>query len=532
MFRSSYLASVSNTMLIFLGVVAVLVGVVLYATSMPRNFPRNIPRVPMWTHFYTVLRGASKSDVYNKLIRGPIEKHGAVALWHEGGWTILATKPEYLVQIFKNSDRTLKKKGLAERIPWGSGAKLFGINLIDSDDEQYATFRKLLKEGFCLPAPLESFRAKAQYLASQLLQTQHEVKNANEGVLIGPMVWRWALSVWGEYFLDAQFPKMDYRNFNIQQILGVQNRKFMGRLKGLFPFLDNLPYKWEVTDTTDKLLHQVQLRLLRLAEERCKSPPPPGGEKKIGFSLHRAREQNLMSNYHFECNHKQLFIAGHENVETTLNSAMEELGAHPHIQNLLREEVTKTIPWDYSFKDLDQLPLLNAIIYEALRLYPPLGHMTNRIATVPYVLGDDIAVPAGMMLGWHSYGIQTDPKVWGDNARKFDPFRWGEDSATVKQTLRQRQARGQYLPFGIYGRKCLGFNIAMQMLQCTLCELVRNVEWKHPEGYKFSYGKVCLPHLMRSFMLISVSQAALVMPDNITMRITERRMQDEKPVEA
>lgn len=171
---------------------------------------------------------------------------------------------------------------------------------------------------------------------------------------------------------------------------------------------------------------------------------------------------------------------------------MEELGAHPHIQSLLRDEVTKDIPWDYSFKDLDQLPLLNAIIYEALRLYPPLGHMSNRIATVPYVLGDDIAVPPGMMLGWHSYGVQTDPQVWGDDARKFNPSRWGTDSASVKQTLRQRQARGQYLPFGIYGRKCLGYNIAMQMLQCALVELVRNIEWRHPNGYTFSYGRVRL----------------------------------------
>ncbi|KAJ6781022.1 hypothetical protein PWT90_04924 [Aphanocladium album] len=508
----SVVKDLPNAMLIFLGIVVAIVAAVAYGTSMPRNFPRNVPRVPLWSHIYTVLRGASKSDVYNQLIREPIEKHGAVALWHEGAWTILTAKPEYLVQIFRNSDKTLKKKGLAERIPWGSGAKLFGINLIDSDDEQYATFRKLLKEGFCLPAPLQSFRESAERLANELLEAQKDFSKQSEGVLIGPFVWRWALSVWGEYFLDAQFGDMDYRTFNIQQILGVQNSKFTGRLKGLFPFLDRLPFKLAVTKHTDKLLHQVQLRLLRLADDRCKSPPPPGGENKIGFSLHRAREQNLMSNYHFECNHKQLFIAGHENVETTLNSAMEELGANPHIQNLLREEVTNDIPWNYSFKDLDNLPLLNAVIYEALRLYPPLGHMSNRIATVPYVLGEDIAVPAGMMLGWHSYGVQTDTNVWGESARKFDPFRWGKDSASVKQMLRQRQARGQYLPFGIYGRKCLGLNIAMQMLQCALCELVRNIEWRHPTGYKFSYGR-----------------AALVMPDNITMNITERRMGAKEP---
>ncbi|OAA56407.1 P450 family sporulation-specific N-formyltyrosine oxidase Dit2 [Cordyceps fumosorosea ARSEF 2679] len=230
-----------------LGILDTLVSALLYGPAMPHDFPHNISR------------------------------------------TILVTKPEYLLQM---------------------GAKLFGINIIGSDGEQCATFRKLLKDGFCLPAPPDSFRQKARDQSDRLLQAYQEQPG---GVLIGPDVWRWALSARG-------------------RVLGVQNRKLMSRLKGLFPFLDNLPFKLDVTRRTDTLLHELQLRLLQLAEDR----------------LHRAREQYLMSDYHWQ---------------------------------LLRDEVTRDIPWNYSFRDLNRLPLLNAVVYKALRLYQLLGHISNRIAT-------------------------------------------------------------------------------------------------------------------------------------------------------
>jgi unspecific monooxygenase len=470
---------------------ALLVCVIAYTTALPRHFPRNIPVVPIWLQTYDLLRGASRIELYNARIRGLIEKHGAVALWHEGHWSVLVSRPEYLLQVFKNSGRTLQKKGFFERIPWGTAATIFGINIIDSDGELYAQFRKLLKPGFSMQLPIPFIKKQTARLAEQLCQRQ-ESEGYGNGVRIGPLVWRWALSVWGDYFLDAQFGPLDYSQYNIQQILALQTNTLLGRAKNVFPLLDRLPWRLPITQHTIKLLHQVEIALRDVAETRSKLPAPPGGENKVGFLLHQARQQNSISDFHYVSNLNQLFIAGHENVETVVNSAMEELANHARIQHLLHAEVTQLLPTDYSIADLDKLPLLNAVIYETIRLYPPLGQLVNRLTTEPFQLGPDILIPPGIMLGWHAYGVQTDPRVWGESARQFDPFRWGTDSASVKQTLRNRQARGQYIPFGMYARKCMGYTFALQLLQCTICELARNLEWKHPPGYKFSYSQVGL----------------------------------------
>lgn len=470
---------------------AVFFGIIGYFTAVPRGIPRGIPVIPLWLNAYDVLRGVSRAEFYDTRIRRPIEKYGAVVLWHEVEWTVVVSKPEYLVKLFKNSDRTLKKNGAAVRVPWSTGSKLFGTNIIDSDDELYAKFRKILRPGFAIPLPFSFTKAKSLELSEELLEIQNS-QRFGAAVCIGPSIWRWALSVWSDYFLDTQFEPLDYSEYNIQQILGAINNGWVGRFKSLFLVFDRLPWKLAITRRTDQLLHQLGAALVAAAEEKCNSSPSIGAENKVGYLLHRARQDKLLSDSHYASNLKQLFVAGYENIETVLTSAMSELATHTNIQELLHAELTNVLPPDYSFSDLDELPLLKSVIYETLRLYPPLGQLINRRTTEPFGLDSAILIQPGILIGWHAYGVQIDPKVWGESARVFDPFRWGIDAASIKRILRNRHAQGQYIPFGIYGRRCLGSSIALQQLQCAICEIVRNLEWEHTPGYKFSFRQVSI----------------------------------------
>jgi unspecific monooxygenase len=58
-----------------------------------------------------------------------------------------------------------------------------------------------------------------------------------------------------------------------------------------------------------------------------------------------------------------------------------ELAVNNEIQEQLREEVNHMLPKEYSTGDIDSLPLLAAVVYEGLRLFPPLSQLTNRRTT-------------------------------------------------------------------------------------------------------------------------------------------------------
>src|SRR2546430_13846321 len=68
-------------------------------------------------------------------------------------------------------------------------------------------------------------------------------------------------------------------------------------------------------------------------------------------------------------------IAGHETTNVTTCWALNLLAQHPHVQDLLREELVKAFPdkskFNPTFDEINSLEYLNCIVKETLRLYTP-----------------------------------------------------------------------------------------------------------------------------------------------------------------
>jgi unspecific monooxygenase len=461
--------------------------VVANYTSLPKSFPRNIPVVPLWLQIFDTLRGLPRVDIYNRRIRPLIEKHGAVAVWGRGQWTVLVTKPANLVRIFKETDGALSKAGPFPRLPGSVNGSLFGENIFNADPQLHSTFSKILKPGIMRSVAIASMKARGLELAMRLLQEQI---SQHSGICIRVSVWTWAVSLYGEYFLDTKIHSLEFARSSLQQILRTHNRSVIGRFDFLFPIPRLIHWKPHIMQRTGSLLRQLELDLLHLVEQRRQMPPSRDGADKIIYLLGNARDEAKISEFHYRSNHRQLFVAGHENIEATLVSAMLQLARHEDIQSRLRSVLMQDIPTDYSITDLDRVPLLLAVIHETLRLYPPLWTLTNRRSSEPFLLEPDIVIPANTLVGWHAYGIHTDPQVWGPSPHQFDPLRWGADCAAINRMVRAKQAHGVYIPFGIHSRRCPGSNFALTALKVTLCELLRSIEWNLPTKYRFMFSNV------------------------------------------
>lgn len=476
-------------LLLFLFLCSIFLGFLVYSVSLPRGFPRNIPIISIYTQVYDTLRGVSKSDFYNTRIREHVEKRGAVGLWQHGQWTVLLTKPEYITEMFRDKNSCLKRNGSYHRRPGSALARLFGENIIDSDGDLHNHFTSIIKPGIVRRHNITSIKTKSSQLASQLLQDQITLTSGT-GTPVSVPIFQWSASLYGEYFLDLKFDQLKFEESNFQAILRAQNRSIIGRIKNLFPILDRLPWKWKITRRTGELLDKLETMLVDHTTRRLKQPPSPGGEDKVIYRMSQARENGIMSEFHYRCNMNQLFVAGAENVESALISAMLELAKSEEIQEQLHFELVNKIPPEYSEADLNKLPLLTAVVYETLRLYPPIGTMTNRRTKESYSLGDDIVVPEGILIGRHVYGTHTDPEVWHDSTAAFNPRRWGEDFVAVNNMFRAQQVRGRFIPFGLHARRCLGSSFAITQLKIALCELVLALKWTLPADYRFSFSTV------------------------------------------
>ncbi|KAI1419708.1 cytochrome P450 [Xylaria sp. FL1777] len=158
-----------------------------------------------------------------------------------------------------------------------------------------------------------------------------------------------------------------------------------------------------------------------------------------------------------------LAIAGGETVATTLSALTCFLTQNPDKLQRLATEVRAAFK---SVDDIDataaqQLPYLQAVLNEGLRLFPPATGGAPRVSPGFELHGHYI--PAGTEINASPWTITHDVKYFSD-PWKFKPERWLDPNSTdVKDASR---------PFLLGPRDCLGRNFAWMELNLVLAKIV------------------------------------------------------------
>ncbi|KAK7788574.1 hypothetical protein R5R35_000159 [Gryllus longicercus] len=163
---------------------------------------------------------------------------------------------------------------------------------------------------------------------------------------------------------------------------------------------------------------------------------------------------------------------GFETSSITMGFIMHHLSQNPHIQEAMWKEVKKAREENQGqlpFEVLMELPLLDQVIHETLRLHPPLMAL-EKVCTTPTTLrasdGTEVHAPRGLLCVVPLRGLHKDPRFFHDPER-FDPDRFspGRKSDIPKCT---------YLGFGGGPRQCLGMRFALQQIKLGLASIVEN----------------------------------------------------------
>lgn len=145
-----------------------------------------------------------------------------------------------------------------------------------------------------------------------------------------------------------------------------------------------------------------------------------------------AREQNpdKVTPYHIFMMGLSNIIAGSDTTAVSLSSVLYRLIVSPRALSKLRHEIRahkQSIDKSrFSFKESQEMPYLQAVIKEALRLHPATGLPLWRV--VPEG-GAEVCghwFPAGTKVGVNSWVAHYDESVFGDEAAEFRPERWLE----------------------------------------------------------------------------------------------------------
>ncbi|KAF1888746.1 hypothetical protein Lal_00036788 [Lupinus albus] len=188
-------------------------------------------------------------------------------------------------------------------------------------------------------------------------------------------------------------------------------------------------------------------------------------------------------------------LLGHETSALLLTWTIMLLAINPIWQQKVRAEIKSIcnagIP---SIDQLSKLTLLNMVINESLRLYPP-ASVLPRMAFEDIMVGD-IYIPKGLSIWIPVLAIHHSEELWGKDANEFNPERFSSKPFI----------HGRFLPFASGPRNCVGQTFALMEAKIILAMFISRFSFIISENYlhapvvvltiKPKYGvQVCLKPL-------------------------------------
>nr|QEA08558.1 flavone synthase II [Chrysanthemum indicum] len=175
------------------------------------------------------------------------------------------------------------------------------------------------------------------------------------------------------------------------------------------------------------------------------------------------------------------FTAATDTTAIAIEWTLVELINNPKVLEKAKEEIDKVIGNERLVQESDtpNLPYIQAIIKEALRLHPPIPMLIRKSIENVTVQGYDI--PAGTMLFVNIWSIGRNPEYW-EMPLEFRPERFLEGDV-LKSSLDIKGQSFQLLPFGTGRRGCPGINLAMRELPVVIAGLIQCFDWNVNEKH-------------------------------------------------
>jgi cytochrome P450 len=161
-----------------------------------------------------------------------------------------------------------------------------------------------------------------------------------------------------------------------------------------------------------------------------------------------------------------LFGAGFDTSASALTWWVGLMATHPEVMAELRSEVDSACTSHMDLAEMARLPLLNATIKEAMRIYPPSTALFTRVAKRDMTI-DGTVVRKGTLVAAPIWQMHRNERYFA-NPETFAPQRFLPDAPAIP--------RGAFMPFGAGPRFCLGQQFATVEIALVAAHLVRHFE--------------------------------------------------------
>ncbi|XP_033230250.1 cytochrome P450 9e2-like [Belonocnema kinseyi] len=256
----------------------------------------------------------------------------------------------------------------------------------------------------------------------------------------------------------------DFEGILSLKFLLIRNLKFISRLFGVTIF----------SDSVNRFFSDVTCLNIRARKEK--------GIIRQDFlqMMIEAKDKNnrQMSDEEITAGAFGFLFAGLDTVSTALCFIIHEIAANQDFQKRLQKDIDLVLEncnGEPSYNEINEMPYLEAVIKEGLRLYPP-GGFVDRVCTGKFELPpvspgkNPVCIEPGMPIWIPIFALHRDPNYY-KNPEEFDPERFLGDNKINMNS-------GTFLPFGMGPRICIGYRFAILEIKVMLFNLLTRCNFK------------------------------------------------------
>ncbi|CAK9188554.1 unnamed protein product [Ilex paraguariensis] len=397
---------------------------------------------------------------------------------------IVVNNSELAKEVLKENDQQL-----ADRYRTRSSAKFSrdGKDLIWADyGPHYVKVRKVCNIELFSPKRLESLRPIREDEVSAMVESIFKDSTNPDNGGKGLMMRNYLGSVAFNNITRLTFGK---RFMNSEGVIDEQGQEFKGivsngiKIGAKLSMAEHIPWlRWMFIVENDTLAQHAARRdrLTRIImEEHTLARNKSGGAKQhFVDALLTLQKQYDLSDDTVIGLLWDMITAGMDTTTISVEWAMGELVKNPRVQQKAQEELDRVIGTDrvMSETDFSNLPYLQCVAKEALRLHPPTPLMLPHKANANVKIGG-YDIPKESIVHVNVWAIARDPKVW-KNPLEFRPERFLEEDVDMKGH------DYRLLPFGAGRRVCPGAQLAINLVTSMLGHLLHHFSWEPPQGVK------------------------------------------------
>ncbi|KAI9048140.1 hypothetical protein LZ554_007935 [Drepanopeziza brunnea f. sp. 'monogermtubi'] len=357
------------------------------------------------------------------------------------------------------------------------------------DPHRHAQQRRKFSSLYSMSALL-GYEPFVNNCTSLLTQRFYELSRTNNVIDMQHWLQCYAFDVIGEITFGNRFGFLDQGEDKEGVFQAIDTRGIYSTFVGLTPWIHRWLYPLLPQTGGHGYVFNYTLRQIEDSQRVLKDPRSAGrdGPPDIVTKILLAHEDNpeRMTKTDLITMCQSNVGAGSDTTAITLSSIMYHLLKYPETYKRLREEIDTAakegrIDDPITFKQSQsELPYLQAVIKEALRVHPATGLPMQRIVPAE---GANIAghfIPGGSSVGINSWVAHRNQRVFGEDAEYWRPERWLD----IEEQSRGGEVERYMLAFGMGSRTCIGKNISLLEMSKVVPQLVRKFDFELDEECK------------------------------------------------